>query len=215
MDKGRQAIYVFISMKRDSSPPKPGRPRGFDAEQALEKAMRVFWEKGYQGASLTDLTRAMGINRPSLYAAFGNKEELFRKVLDRYGRGPSSHMGEALEAPTARGVAEKILLGTVDLVSDPNNPPGCLGVNGILVGGSEEEGMCREMAARRCAAVDNVKKRLQRARREGDLPPDSDPGALAMFLATVAQGMSVQAASGAKRPDLLRVAHLALQAWPS
>lgn len=215
MDTCRQVIYVFIGMKPSPPALKPGRPRAFNADQALEKAMFVFWRKGYQGASLADLTEAMGINRPSLYAAFGNKEELFRKVLDRYGRGPASHVCEALEAATAREVAEKILFGTVDLLSDPKNPPGCLGVNGILVGGTEEEGMCREMAARRCAAVENLKKRLQRARKDGDLPAEADPGALALFLATVAQGMSVQAASGANRPDLLRVARLALQAWPS
>ncbi len=85
-----------------------GRPRAFDLEQALDSALKVFWRKGYEGASLPDLTKAMGINRPSLYAAFGNKEELFRKALDRYSEGPACHVREALSEPTARKVVEKL-----------------------------------------------------------------------------------------------------------
>lgn len=215
MDKRRQVIYVFIGMKSTGAPAKPGRPRAFDADVALEKAMRVFWSRGYQGASLADLTEAMGINRPSLYAAFGNKEALFRKVLDRYGEGPSSHMCIALRAATAREMAEKVLYGTADLLGNPANPAGCLGVNGILVGGKAEEGVCKDMAARRCAATEAVKKRLVRAKKEKDLPAYADPAALALFLSAVTQGMSVQAASGAKSAELRRVADLAMQAWPS
>src|SRR5579864_399381 len=96
-----------------------GRPREFDIDQALDRALRVFWRKGYEGASLADLTRAMGINRPSLYAAFGSKEELFRKALDRYAEGPAAYVGEALNEPTARAVAQRLLSGTIDLLSDP------------------------------------------------------------------------------------------------
>ena len=94
-----------------------GRPRAFDTDAALEKAMMVFWHKGYDGASLTDLTDAMGINRPSLYAAYGNKEQLFRKALDRYGEGPASYFAEALEEPTARKVIEKLLRETTDALA--------------------------------------------------------------------------------------------------
>ena len=177
--------------------------------------MRVFWRKGYQGASLSDLTQAIGINRPSLYAAFGNKEELFRKVLDRYGHGPAAHICDALEAPTAREVAGRILYGTVDLLSDPSHPPGCLGVNGILVGGTRTEAVCQEMAARRCAAVEALRKRFIRAKKEGDLPATEDPAALALFVSAVAQGMSVHAASTGGRSELRRVADLAMEVWPS
>src|ERR1700716_3131988 len=94
-----------------------GRPRAFDIEKALERALRVFWQKGYEGTSLSDLTEAMGINRPSLYAAFGNKEELFRKALDCYGEGPVSYFAKALEEPTARQVIEKLLYSSADLMS--------------------------------------------------------------------------------------------------
>jgi AcrR family transcriptional regulator len=203
-------------MKVSAAPSnRPGRPRAFDRDAALESAMRVFWEKGYEGASMSDLTGAMGINRPSLYAAFGNKESLFRQVMDRYGQGPASHVCSALDEATARGVAEKILRGTAEMLGDPRHPRGCLGVNAVLACGDEANAVRQDMVARRCAAIDALRKRLARARKEGDLPAHADPAALARFVFAVAQGMSVQAASGAKKSDLLRIAETALQAWPA
>src|SRR5260221_6046735 len=107
--------------------PSPiGRPRAFDIAEALEQALRVFWKKGYLGTSLSDLTGAMGINRPSLYAAFGNKQSIFRKALDLYSKGPSAYLGEALHEPTARAVVERLLHGVVDLLTDPQSPATCL-----------------------------------------------------------------------------------------
>src|ERR1700685_3500609 len=113
-------------MKRAKPVRALGRPRSFDTTHALDAAMNGFWRKGYQGASLSDLTEAMGINRPSLYAAFGDKEELFRKVLDCYTNGPAAYAREALEQPTARLVAERLLQGTANLAGNHSNPPGCL-----------------------------------------------------------------------------------------
>src|SRR5579859_5816189 len=109
---------------------KPGRPRCFCEDVALEAAMRVFWEKGYEGASLTDLTEAMGINRPSLYAAFGDKEALFLKVIEHYANGPASYRRQALAEPTAHRVIEALLRGSLKLLGDPHNPRGCLFVQG-------------------------------------------------------------------------------------
>ena len=107
--------------------------RGFDAAEALDKALHVFWQHGYEGASLSDLTEAMGINRPSLYAAFGNKEELFRRALDRYAeKGPGAVHRKALAEPTARAVVERLLNGVAEFLTEPNNPPGCLAVQGAL-----------------------------------------------------------------------------------
>src|ERR1700731_2321304 len=174
-----------------------GRPRSFDLDEALEAATQVFWRQGYQGTSLTDLTQAMGINRPSLYAAYGDKEALFRKVLDRYTTGPVSYVHDALNQATARGVAERLLLGTAEQMCDARNPAGCLLVQGALVTGDTADSVRRELNSRRRAGQIALQQRLRRAKREGDLPPDSDPAVLARYLMTVTNGMSVQAAGGA------------------
>src|SRR6516165_10286616 len=176
-----------------------GRPREFDVEEALDRALEVFWRKGYEGASLEDLTGAMGINRPSLYAAFGSKEELFRLALDRYAEGPAGYVDDALLQPAARAVAEALLRGTVDLLTRRRGPRGCLMVQGALVCGDEAESVRRELAARRSAAEVLIRKRLERALADGDLPAGSSPADLARYLVTVIRGMSVQAAGGARR----------------
>jgi AcrR family transcriptional regulator len=174
----------------------------------------VFWRKGYEGASMSDLTRAMGINRPSLYAAFGNKEALFCRALDRYAEGPASYVKEALAEPTARAVAERVLHGSVDMLTGPQNPHGCLMVQGALACGEAAESVRQELVARRMTAEAAVRRRFERARADGDLPADADPGDLARYLLTVIRGMAVQATGGAGRKELRRVAELALRAWP-
>lgn len=191
-----------------------GRPREFDVDEALESAMKVFWRKGYEGASLLDLTRAMGINRPSLYAAFGNKEALFRKAVDRYLEGPSAHVVEALREPAARGVVERLLYGSIDLITDPKNPRGCFMVQGALACGDSADCMRRELAKHRAEAEAAVCERLERALAEGDLPPDAVPADLARYVAVVVHGMAVQAAGGVGRDELRKVAEIALRAWP-
>jgi AcrR family transcriptional regulator len=191
-----------------------GRPRAFDVEKALDRALMVFWRKGFEGTSLSDLTQAMGINRPSLYAAFGNKEALFRKVLDRYAEGSAAYVREALNEPTARAVAERLLGGTIDLLTDPRNPPGCLAVQGALACGEGADSMRQELASRRAATETAIRQRFEQARTAGDLPADSAPADLARYIATVIQGMAVQAVGGAGRDKLRRVVKMALRAWP-
>jgi AcrR family transcriptional regulator len=192
-----------------------GRPREFNVDKALDRALRVFWRKGYEGASLPDLTKAMGINRPSLYAAFGNKEALFKKTIDRYLEGPAGYVRAALEQPTARRVAEHALRGTIELVTDSRNPRGCFIVQAALACGDTADCVRRELSKRRDALVTALRKRFERAVAEGDLTSDCDPADLARYVATVMHGMSVQAASGAGRGELEQVAKIALKAWPT
>jgi AcrR family transcriptional regulator len=191
-----------------------GRPREFDVDKALDRALQVFWRRGYQGATLPDLTAAMGINRPSLYAAFGSKEELFRKALERYIEGPAAFVRESLNEPTARAVAGRLLGGTIDLVTDRRNPRGCLFVQSALACGVAAESVRREVAERRVAGECAVRERFERARADGDLPEEEDAADLARYLVAVMRGMAVQAAGGASREDLRRVAELVLRTWP-
>jgi AcrR family transcriptional regulator len=209
--KNCQMIYLPIDMKSETAAPL-GRPRVFDPDAALDRAMHVFWAKGYEGASLSKLTRAMRINRPSLYAAFGNKKQLFRKVLDRYMDGPVAWFAKALTAPKAREVVEQIFLSTASMAEDPKAPSGCLLVQGALACGSAPAQ--KEVAARRAAAEGALRRRLHRAKREGDLPRNADPVELAHYVMTVVRGMAVQSAGGASRDQLRRVAQIALRAWP-
>jgi AcrR family transcriptional regulator len=205
-------IYLLIGMKREKITSALGRPRAFDAEKALDRAMQVFWRKGYLGTSLSDLTDAMGINRPSLYAAFGNKKSLFRKVLDRYSKGPSVYLSEALREPTARAVVERVLHGVVDLLTDPRTPTTCMWVHGALSCGDDP--LRKEFAAQRVAGFEELRARFRRAVTEGDLPMNADVDTLANFVQTVNFGLTVQASTGATRKDLLCVVAAALQAWP-
>jgi AcrR family transcriptional regulator len=193
----------------------PGRPRCFDVDKALDCALDVFWRKGYEGTTMPDLTRAMGINRPSLYAAFGNKEGLFKKAIDRYAAGPGCHVHEALGEPTARRVVERVLRGTVALLTNRHNPRGCFMVQGALASGNSADAVRRELAKRRAASEAALRERFKRAVAEFDLPPDSDPAVLAGYVVTICHGMAVQAAGGASGAELKRVADMALRAWPT
>lgn len=192
-----------------------GRPRAFDVDDALDKALMVFWEKGYEGTSIADLTEAIGINPPSLYAAFGNKEALFRRALDRYEAHRDRILNEAFAAPTARAAITKLLEGTADRLSDKSMPQGCLLVQAALCGGEECDAVKRDLAARRTEGEMLIRTRLERAKAEGDLPAGADPVALARYVSTIMQGMAVQAAGGATREQLREIARFALQAWPS
>jgi AcrR family transcriptional regulator len=192
-----------------------GRPRAFDKEAALTSAMEVFWRRGYEGASVAELTKAMGINPPSLYAAFGNKEGLLKAALDHYGAKRADFLGHVLDAPTAHEVAARMLYGTADMQTDPANPPGCLLVQGGLACGSGAEAIPSELAGRRADNEDLFRARFERSRIEGDLPPGAEPAALARYLSAVIGGMGVQAAAGATREELREIADVALRAFTS
>jgi AcrR family transcriptional regulator len=192
-----------------------GRVRQFDADEAIDRALDVFWARGYEGATLDGLTAAMGINRPSLYAAFGNKDQLFHKALDRYQTGPQSFVGEALRKPTARAVAEALFSGFVRMQRDRSGSRGCMLVSGALACGEEAEPVRRELARLRQATVATLRERFGRAVHEGDLPGGTDCATLARYVATVLNGLAVQASSGATEKELRQVAAMAMQAWPA
>jgi AcrR family transcriptional regulator len=191
-----------------------GRPREFNTDKALEQALHVFWRQGYEGTSINDLTQAIGITKPSLYAAFGNKEELFRKALDRYIDGPAGYVQLAMAKPTVREVVEHLLLGAADAVTNPENPPGCLAVQAALCCGDAAESIKQELMSRRANGEDDLRKRFERAVAEGDLPADTDAGDLARYISAILQGMAVQAAGGASRDELQKIARMALKTWP-
>jgi AcrR family transcriptional regulator len=198
-----------------SATPSRGRPREFDPDEALAAALRVFWRHGYEGASMAELTEAMGITKPSLYACFGNKEALFRAALDLYEREKLCYTSTALEAQTARGVAERLLRGALATHCGERDPQGCLGVIATVACGTEAEPIRKEVIARRASSEAALVRRLERARTEGDLPDHVDPEALATYLTTVMQGLSVKAGAGATRETLNRIVETTLAMWPS
>jgi AcrR family transcriptional regulator len=191
-----------------------GRPREFDTQKALDAALLLFWRHGYEGTSLAALTKAMKINVPSLYAAFGNKEKLFKKALERYLQKPASYLPKALEEPTARRVAEKLFRGAIDMAMNPQYPYGCLLVQGALASGPAAASIRKELSLCRAAAEAAVRHRFERAIAEKDLPANVDAAKLARYIITVLWGLSVQAAGGATRAQLKEVAKLALRCWP-
>jgi AcrR family transcriptional regulator len=201
-------------MESCSSPAVKGRPREFCTDAALAAALRVFWSKGYEGASMAELTEAMGITKPSLYAAFGNKESLFRKALDLYESEKLDYMREALDAPTAREVAARLLRGALKNQTGQGSPKGCLGVISSMACGVEAESIRQEVIARRCSSQRALLDRFERAKTDGDLPADTDVQGLASYLIVIMQGMAVQAGGGTTCAELERLIDTSLAMWP-
>ncbi|RKP28214.1 regulatory protein TetR [Syncephalis pseudoplumigaleata] len=193
-----------------------GRPREFDIEKALNTAAELFWRKGYEGTSLSDLTGAIGITPPSFYFAFNNKEALFKQVVDRYQCGHLGFLTEAFDQTTPLAVAERVLYGLAGAYTSKKHPPGCLVLNSSLpCSGNPEDTIRNDLAELRKAGRLELRKRFKRFKSTGALPADVDPDALAQFILTVAWGMAVAAQSGASRDDLHGTVKLALRAWPA
>ena len=221
-------------MERDLGAKTRGRPRSFDAEAALEAALRVFWQSGYEGTTLPDLTAAMGINRPSLYAAFGNKEALFHKAVERYTQRTNSVTDAALSAPTAREATARLLRivasgenlptsgapkaarlkGRASKRDPPKGlPKGCMIVQSALVCGAAAESIRQQLIAQRNATEATLRTRFERA-PAAELPPATTPAGMAKFVITLMHGLAVQSASGATGAALLEAVEIAMRAWP-
>jgi AcrR family transcriptional regulator len=190
-----------------------GRPREFDIEQALDRAVQLFWRSGYEGTSIADLTDALGITRASLYAAFGSKEALFRRVMDRYESRAGAYRRAAQQAANLREAVSLLMKGPVELHGDKRNPQGCLGVQGALAVSSGAQTVRSDLATRRHRGEIGIRDRLRRAQDEGELRADSNPADLARYLSALIYGMAVLAADGASKKELKGVAHIALQSW--
>jgi AcrR family transcriptional regulator len=188
-----------------------GRPRAFDRDEALDKALDVFWRQGYETSSIAELCHAMGINPPSLYAAFGNKESLFRQTLDRYVAKVSVDIQAALAQPTARKAVEALMMKKVECLTDPTRPSACMLVSGAL-GCAEATDCVREELTK--FAEHTLRERFEKAHADGDLPKDSDPAALARYVAVVGHGLVIQAAAGATREQLLQVVEMTMKSFP-
>jgi AcrR family transcriptional regulator len=192
-----------------------GRPRGFDAEAALEQAMRVFWERGYEAASMDELTAAMGINPSSLYGAFGGKEQLFERALDRYQTGPAAWNEAALQHPAgARAAFERLFETAAVELTREDQPRGCMVAIGSVHCAPAGEAVRAALAERRRVGQTAFEARLRRGVDAGELPADTDVAALARLFMTVLEGMSVQARDGAGPDELRAIGRQAMRAWP-
>ena len=194
----------------------PGRPREFDRGEALRAAMLVFWRYGYDGASLTLLTEAMGVSKPTLYAAFGDKAALFREAVTDYGGLKADAYEAAFALPTARATVEAWLRLASGVEWLPETPTGCLLLRGAMLDGGLGAGsgeLRGEVVAILLAATGRLKERLERGQREGDVAAGVDAGKLADYLSALAAGMAVQSACGVGTEALRRVVDVAMENW--
>jgi AcrR family transcriptional regulator len=202
-------------MKLESKQPR-GRPRAFDRARALDQALTLFWQNGYEGTSVADLTAALGITPPSLYAAFGSKDALYREALDLYLATRSERVRAALErAGPARAALEAALNLAADIFAGADGPRGCPVAGGVLRCAPEHHALAAHTAALRRLMSDTIARRLERARVDGELAAGTDSAALAGFYASLIQGMSVQAIDGASRAALGDIVGFAMAAWPA
>ena len=177
--------------------------------------MHVFWEHGYEAASISDLTAAMGISPPSLYTAFGDKAQLFLEAIERYGKGPGGFGQRALdEEPTARRAVHRLLNEAADELTRDCHPLGCMMVMATTNCSVAAEHIQTALVKRRALGVAMMQARIQRGIDEGELPAATDAGTLANFYATVYQGMSMQAKDGATRASLVASVEMAMRSWP-
>ncbi|HTA77102.1 MAG TPA: TetR/AcrR family transcriptional regulator [bacterium] len=191
-----------------------GRPKAFSTEDALCAAMQVFSEKGFEATSLSDLTKAMGINRTSMYATYGNKEALFRKAMDFYVSESEAHLEKALSAETAKQAVEDLLHNGVYMATEPEGPGVCFITQSPLTGPDASKETREYLEFKRSTVLRMLKNRFEKAKADGELPEKVTPEDLANFFFVVIQGLSLQAQHGGTREQLMRTADIAISQWP-
>ena len=192
------------------SPRPRGRPRAFDRDTALGLARRTFWRLGYEGASIADLTAAMGITPQSLYAAFKSKADLYRETLLQYRRTDGAYVWRAIEEePTAAAAFRRVLTEAARQYARRDLPPGCMMSTGITSCAEENRAVAEHVGTMRQEALARFRARIEKGIEAGDVPPGIDVLAPARFLQTVIQGLSIQARDGASEADLAAVAEMA------
>ena len=192
-----------------------GRPRGFDRDAALRRAMTVFWQRGYAGASVEALAAAMRINKPSLYAAFGCKEALFGEALALYDAVEGAPVQRALDGPTARPAVEGALRANANLYTARGKPRGCMIGLSALQCPPEDERVRRVARRTRHEGEAAIRRRIERGIADGDVPPTADANAMAAFYTAVIHGLSVHARDGASRSTLDTIVESAMAVWDS
>jgi AcrR family transcriptional regulator len=199
-------------MTRTGGPAKKmGRPRGFDEAEALDAAMNLFWERGYEGTSMADLAKAMNLSAPSIYAAFGDKRSLFGLAAKRYAEGPGQYQARALREPTLQQVLRALFKNTVDFLTKPGHPSGCMTLTGAMACSVEANSAKELMTGIRKQNEAALKNRLQQARRSGELAAEIDVSDFSRYLSTLLGGFAIQAANGASKAELKRTADMALR----
>jgi TetR/AcrR family transcriptional regulator, copper-responsive repressor len=203
-------------MNKATAPSRPrGRPRGFDRDNVLDRAMRLFWERGYEATSVSELTEAMGITPPTLYSFFGDKKHLFLEAVDRYQSGPGCFAIKALtEEPTAERSIRRLLIESVSSFSNPKGPKGCLVVLGATNCGVESGDVFKALSDRRRAAEAAVHNRIAAGRAAGELAKGTDIDALTGLITATLFGLAIKARDGASRANLRKIVDQTMQTWP-
>jgi TetR/AcrR family transcriptional regulator, copper-responsive repressor len=205
----------MTAMKTTDKSTRRGRPLSFNREKALHTALQLFWKQGYEGTSIADLVGAMGIAPPSLYTAFGSKEQLYLEVVELYLQGPGNFIQHALaQTSDARSFTEQVLNSAAKEFTAHNHPPGCIVSSGLLTSATLHHRMAQSMSDLRSATLGIIRQRFEQAKDCGELPASTDCHSLARFFGAVIQGMSIQARDGAGATELQAMANQAMASWP-
>lgn len=204
-----------MKSSEQASPRRSGRPLSFEREAALKKAMLLFWRQGYEGTSISDLTKALGVTPPSIYAAFGDKKHLFLEAVQYYLAGPLTSFDIIESANTADTAVRGLLDAAANGFTGKDTPPGCLLASSAISGSSASDDVKNELAAMRLGIEEKLRERIEQAVASGEIATDADPDALAGYVMAVIQGLSTLARDGAGRDKLLRVAKAAMAGWPA